>query len=105
MQTMTTAATLNAMIQRHIDSLSIDGYVSHSGVYLHPADRSGCNWNIEVNCNHDALTCGPSISRYIDLMRSSYGIAPDDKTAVIRNAPHGTRRTRGAAAGSNRLFD
>ncbi len=76
MQTMTTAARLNVMIQRHIDSLSIAGSVSHSDVYLHAADSGGCNWNIEVNCNHDALTCGPSISRYIDMLRSNSGIAP-----------------------------
>jgi hypothetical protein len=82
MRIATTAAKLNVMIQQHIDSRPNGGYTWHSAVYLHKADATGCNWNIEVNCNEDADSCGINISRYLDTMRSNYYIASDDATAV-----------------------
>ena len=82
MRTMTTAAKLNVMIQRHIDSLTTGGYIWHSPVYLLPDGATGCNWNIKVNCNGDYSSCGPFISKYLDTMRDDYSIVPGDETAT-----------------------
>jgi hypothetical protein len=90
MRTPTTAAKLNVMIQEHIDARSSGEYASHSNVYLQDADATGCHWNIEVNCNSEALSCGIVISKYLDMMRSTYDIAIDDATAV---PPYATGRT------------
>jgi hypothetical protein len=70
------------MIQEHIDSRSYGEYVWHTGVYLHDPDPSGCNWNIEINCNHHMLSCGAVISSFLDGLRGQYVIPSDDATAV-----------------------
>ena len=82
MRIPTTAAILNVMIQEHIDARTTGECVSHSDVYLQIADKTGCNWNIEVNCDREALSCGAVISDYLDMMRGNYDIAEDDATAV-----------------------
>jgi hypothetical protein len=82
MRTVTTAAHLNVMIQEYIDARSDSECVCHSAVYLQPVSCGGCNWNIEVNCDDDAMTCGGTISAYLDELRSNYLIPPDDDTAT-----------------------
>jgi hypothetical protein len=88
MKIMTTAARLNVMIQEHIDARPEDGSIWHSAVYLQPANRKGCNWNVEVNCNDDALTCGRTISPYLDELRNNYIIPADDITAIPAYESH-----------------
>lgn len=88
MKIMTTAARLNAMIQEHIDARLKGESVWHSAVYLQPENRRGCNWNVEVNCNDDALTCGGTISTYLDELRSNYIIPAGDVTAVPAYESH-----------------
>jgi hypothetical protein len=92
MRTATTAAKLNVMIQEHIDARSSGRHASHSSVYLQDADASGCHWNIEVNCDNDAMSCGIVISKYLDMMRSTYDIPVDDATAVPAYATGRTAR-------------
>lgn len=82
MRLMTTAAVLNVMIQAHIDALEMGVYVWHSGVYLQDPDASGCNWNIEINCNDDVLECGAVISGFLDDLRTRFVIPADDVSAT-----------------------
>ena len=81
MRIITTAAALNEAIQAHIDALAVGPYVWHTGVYLQEPDAIGCNWNIEINCNHDVLECGAVISPYLDELRARFAIPPEDDTA------------------------
>lgn len=77
-RTTATARALNAMIQDHIESGLLGEYVWHTGVYLHPADPTGCNWNVAINCKHDAPSCGAVVSNYLDDLRHRYVVAEDD---------------------------
>ena len=70
------------MIQAHIDACPGGEHTWHTGVYLQEPNGAGCNWNIEVNCNSNALTCGAIISPYIDLLRAKYTIPAYDPTAI-----------------------
>jgi hypothetical protein len=93
MKIMTTAARLNVMIQEYIDARLEGESVSHSAVYLQPVNRRGCNWNVEVNCDDDALTCGGTISTYLDELRSTYVIPAGDITAVPAYESHSAATT------------
>ena len=94
-RTITTAAHLNLLIEEYIDSRPGDGHHPHTGVYLHEADQSGCNWNIGVNSDGKARASGPALSTYLDQLRSRYVILADDPTAV---PAYLSRRSRSAAA-------
>jgi hypothetical protein len=73
-----TALSLNAAIQAHIESRLFGEYVWHTGVYLHPADPTGCNWNIAINCKEDVPFCDPVVSGYLDDLRHRFVVAEDD---------------------------
>jgi hypothetical protein len=82
MRTTVTARALNEMIQAHIDSRLLGTYLWHSGVYLHPTDPTGCNWNIAINCKEDVPSCGAVVSGYLDELRHRFVIAENDVDAL-----------------------
>jgi len=78
MLTTVTARALNEMIQEHIENRLLGAYLWHTGVYLHPADPKGCNWNVAINSKRDAPSCGAVVSNYLDDLRHRFVVAEDD---------------------------
>jgi hypothetical protein len=83
-RTTVTARSLNAMIQAYIESCPLGEYVWHSGVYLHPAEPTGCNWSIAITCKEDGLACGAVVSSYIEELQHRFVVAEDDVDAFPR---------------------
>jgi hypothetical protein len=77
-RTTVPARVLNAMIQEHIESRLLGAYLWHTRVYLHPSDPTGCNWNVAINCKHDAPSCGAVVSNFLDDLRHRFVVAEDD---------------------------
>jgi hypothetical protein len=99
-RTTVTARSLNSMIQAHIESRSLGEYVWHSGVYGHPAEATGCNWNIAIHCKEDFSACGAVVSSYLEELRHRFVVGEDDIDALPRYESDRVRELEGRRTGA-----